>query len=197
MSSFIPTGDTGAREPAHERRGRLHLYLGYAAGVGKTYRMLEDAQQVSRQGKDIVIGYFEPHGRKDTMARTVGLEMVPTRSSVHGSAVFPEMDTDAILRRKPAICVVDELAHTNVPGSVRAKRWEDVQVLLDAGIDVMTNMNIQHLESLNDHIFRITGIRVRETVPDWFIKGASGNHHGGCNYRCADESPEARRHLHS
>src|SRR5664279_2380100 len=173
MSSFIQTGDTGARELAHGRRGRLHLYLGYAAGVGKTYRMLEDAQQISRQGKDIVIGYFEPHGRKDTMARTAGLEMVPTRSSTHGGAVFQEMDTDAILRRHPAICVIDELAHTNVPGSPRAKRWEDVQVLLDAGIDVMTNMNIQHLESLNDHIFRITGIRVRETVPDWFIKSAS------------------------
>jgi two-component system sensor histidine kinase KdpD len=173
MSSFIQTGDTGARELADGRRGRLHLYLGYAAGVGKTYRMLEDAQQISRQGKDIVIGYFEPHGRKDTMARTAGLEMVPTRSSTHGGAVFQEMDTNAILRRHPAICVIDELAHTNVPGSPRAKRWEDVQVLLDAGIDVMTNMNIQHLESLNDHIFRITGIRVRETVPDWFIKSAS------------------------
>ena len=173
MSSFIPTGDTSTRELPHGRRGRLHLYLGYAAGVGKTYRMLEDAQQISRQGKDIVIGYFEPHGRKDTMARTAGLEMLPTRSSTHGGAVFLEMDTDAILRRNPAICVVDELAHTNVPGSARAKRWEDVQVLLDAGIDVMTNMNIQHLESLNDHIFRITGIRVRETVPDWFIKSAS------------------------
>ena len=103
------------------RRGRLHLYLGYAAGVGKTYRMLEDAQQFARQGKDIVIGYFEPHGRKDTMAKTAGLEMVPTRSSTVGGAVFQEMDTDAILARHPAICVVDELAHTNVPGSTRAK----------------------------------------------------------------------------
>lgn len=173
MSSFIPTGENGPRESPRGRRGRLHLYFGYAAGVGKTYRMLEDAQQISRQGKDIVVGYFEPHGRKDTMAKTAGLEMVPTRSSTHGGAVFQEMDTDAILKRNPAICVVDELAHTNVPGSSRAKRWEDVQVLLDAGIDVMTNMNIQHLESLNDHMFRITGIRVRETVPDWFIKSAS------------------------
>lgn len=173
MSSFIPTSNSGARGPALERRGRLTLYLGYAAGVGKTYRMLEDAQQISRQGRDIVIGYFEPHGRRDTMARTEGLEMVPTHTSTHGGALFQEMDTDAILRRKPAICVVDELAHTNVPGSNRAKRWEEVQVLLDAGIDVMTNMNIQHLESLNDHIFRITGIHVRETVPDWFIKSAS------------------------
>jgi two-component system sensor histidine kinase KdpD len=135
--------------------------------------MLEDAQQIARQGKDIVVGYFEPHGRKDTMAKTAGLEMVPTRSSTIGGAVFQEMDTEAIVTRHPAICVVDELAHTNVPGSTRAKRWEDVQVLLDAGIDVMTNMNIQHLESLNDHMFRITAIRVRETVPDWFIKSAS------------------------
>jgi two-component system sensor histidine kinase KdpD len=173
MSSFTPTDNSEIGETPPGRRGRLHLYLGYAAGVGKTYRMLEDAQEIARQGKDIVVGYFEPHGRKDTMAKTAGLEMVPTRSSTVGGAVFQEMDTDAILARHPAICVVDELAHTNVPGSTRAKRWEDVQVLLDAGIDVMTNMNIQHLESLNDHMFRISGIRVRETVPDWFIKSAS------------------------
>ena len=173
MSSFTPTGDPEFRELFPGRRGRLHLYLGYAAGVGKTYRMLEDAQQIARQGKDIVVGYFEPHGRKDTMAKTAGLEMLPTRSSAVGGAVFQEMDADAILARHPSICVVDELAHTNVPGSARAKRWEDVQVLLDGGIDVMTNMNIQHLESLNDHMFRITGIRVRETVPDWFIKSAA------------------------
>ena len=173
MSSFTPTGDRQIGETPRGRRGRLHLYLGYAAGVGKTYRMLEDAQAIARQGKDIVIGYFEPHGRRDTMAKTAGLEMVPTRSSTVGGAVFQEMDTHAILVRNPVICVVDELAHTNVPGSTRTKRWEDVQVLLEAGIDVMTNMNIQHLESLNDHMFRITGIRVRETVPDWFIKTAS------------------------
>jgi two-component system sensor histidine kinase KdpD len=173
MSSFTPTGDPEIGANPRGRRGRLHVYLGYAAGVGKTYRMLEDAQQIARQGKDIVVGYFEPHGRKGTMAKTAGLEMVPTRSNTVGGAVFQEMDTHAILARHPAICVVDELAHTNVPGSTRAKRWEDVQVLLDAGIDVMTNMNIQHLESLNDHVFRITGIRVRETVPDWFIKSAS------------------------
>jgi two-component system sensor histidine kinase KdpD len=174
MSSFIPRDEAvEADSNPRERRGRLHLYLGYAAGVGKTYRMLEDAQQIMRQGRDIAIGYFEPHGRKDTMAKTLGLEMVPTRASTHGGAVFQEMDTDAILKRHPSICVVDELAHTNVPGSERVKRWEDVQVLLDAGIDVMTNMNIQHLESLNDHIHRMTGIRVRETVPDWFIRSAS------------------------
>jgi len=129
--------------------------------------MLEEAQHLKRQGKDIVIGYFEPHGRKDTIAKTVGLETIPTRKINYRDVAFQEMDTDAIIRRHPAICVVDELAHTNVPGSERDKRWEDVQVLLDAGIDVITNMNIQHLESLNDHIFNITGVRVRETVPDW------------------------------
>jgi len=172
MSSSTPSSNIN-RDGTAIQRGRLHLYLGYAAGVGKTYRMLEDAQQLQRDGKDIAIGYFEPHGRRDTMAKTLGLEIIPTRSSVHGGAEFQEMDTDGILKRHPAICVVDELAHTNVPGSPRSKRWEDVQVLLDAGIDVMTNMNIQHLESLNDHIFRITGVRVRETVPDWLIKSAT------------------------
>jgi two-component system, OmpR family, sensor histidine kinase KdpD len=173
MSSSIPISKDSGTETTRNQRGRLYVYLGYAAGVGKTYRMLEDAQQMRLQERDIAIGYFEPHGRKDTMAKTAFLEMIPTRTSTYGGAAFEEMDTDAILRRHPAICVVDELAHTNVPGSQRAKRWEDVQVLLDASIDVMTNMNIQHLESLNDHIFRITGVRVRETVPDWFVKSAA------------------------
>jgi two-component system sensor histidine kinase KdpD len=135
--------------------------------------MLEEAHHILRQGKDVVVGYFEPHARKDTIAKTVGLEMVPARMITYRASTFREMDTDAILKRRPAICIVDELAHTNVPGSQRAKRWEDVQILLDAGIDVMTNMNIQHLESLNDQIFRITGVRVRETVPDWFVKSAT------------------------
>ena len=173
MSSSIPiSGDSGA-DPQSTRPGQLKVLLGYAAGVGKTYRMLEEAQQLMRQGNDIVVGYFEPHGRKDTIAKTVGLEMIPTRAITYRTSAFQEMDADAILKRRPAICVVDELAHTNVPGSERTKRWEDVQVLLDAGINVITNMNIQHLESLNDQIFRITGIRVRETVPDWFVKSAA------------------------
>jgi two-component system sensor histidine kinase KdpD len=135
--------------------------------------MLEEAQHLKLQGNDIVIGYFEPHGRKDTIAKTVGLEMIPPRTISYRTSKFQEMDTDAILKQRPAICVVDELAHTNVPGSQRAKRWEEVQILLDAGINVITNMNIQHLESLNDQIFRITGVRVRETVPDWFVKSAT------------------------
>ena len=172
MSSSTPTSAEILRDGQPKRGAHFRVFLGYAPGVGKTFRMLEEAQQLKRQGKDIVIGYFEPHGRKDTIAKTAGLEMIPTRIINYRGVDFREMDTDAIIRRHPAICVVDELAHTNVPGSERAKRWEDVQVLLDAGIDVITNMNIQHLESLNDHIFNITGVRVRETVPDWFVKCA-------------------------
>jgi two-component system sensor histidine kinase KdpD len=173
MSSSTPTSAESIRDAQSTRPGQLRVFLGYAAGVGKTFRMLEEAQQLKRQGKDIVVGYFEPHGRKDTIAKTIGLEMIPTKKINHRNVAFQEMDNEAIIRRRPAICVVDELAHTNVPGSPRAKRWEDVQVLLDSGIDVITNMNIQHLESLNDHIFNITGVRVRETVPDWFVKSAA------------------------
>jgi two-component system sensor histidine kinase KdpD len=173
MSSFTPISGESGSDPQSRRRGQLKVFLGYAAGVGKTYRMLEEAQHLKLQGNDIVVGYFEPHGRKDTIAKTVGLEMIPPRTISYGTSKFQEMDTDAILKRRPAICVVDELAHTNVPGSQRAKRWEEVQMLLDAGINVITNMNIQHLESLNDQIFRITGVRVRETVPDWFVKSAT------------------------
>ncbi len=153
-------------------RGKLKVYLGYAAGVGKTFRMLEEAQEAAQKGADIVIGYFEPHGRKDTIARTSGLEMIPRRKMEYRGSVFEEMNTPAILARHPAICLVDELPHTNIPGSERLKRWEDVIALLDAGIDVFTTMNIQHLESLNDQVFHITGIRVRETLPDWVLRQA-------------------------
>src|SRR6202162_3071587 len=156
------------RHPA----GKLKIYLGYAAGVGKTYQMLEEAQEMKRQGRDVVIGYFEPHGRKDTIARTDGLENIPRRRLDYRGTAFEEMDTDAILPRHPEVCVVDEFPHTNVPGSERMKRWQDVQVLLEAGIDVLTTMNIQHLESLNDQIWNITGIRVRETIPDWVMQQA-------------------------
>ena len=158
--------------PERARRGRLKVFLSYAAGAGKTYRMLEEAQALQKQGIDIVIGYFEPHGRKDTIEKTEGLELVPRRSIEYRGVTFEEMDTEAILRRAPQVCAVDEFPHTNVPGSERAKRWEDVMVLLDAGIDVMTTMNLQHLESLNDQIWQIAGVRVRETVPDWVVKQA-------------------------
>lgn len=152
--------------------GRLKLFLGFAAGVGKTYRMLLEAPQAKAAGQDVVIGYFEPHGRKDTIALTEGLETVPRRRLEYRGTRFEEMDTDAILRRAPRLCLVDEFAHTNVPGCERAKRWEDVLILLDAGIDVLTTMNVQHLESLNDQVFQISGVRVRETLPDWVMQRA-------------------------
>jgi two-component system sensor histidine kinase KdpD len=152
--------------------GKLRIYLGYAAGVGKTYQMLADAQELKHAGRDVVIGYFEPHGRADTIAKTRGLEVVPRRKIDYRNAQFEEMDTGAIVARKPAVCVVDEFPHSNVPGSTRPKRWQDVEVLLDAGIDVLTTMNIQHLESLNDQVLRISGIQVRETIPDWVVQQA-------------------------
>jgi len=167
-------------------RGQLKMYLGYAAGVGKTYQMLEDAQELRRRGLDVVIGYFEPHGRKDTIAKTEGLESIPRRILEYRGARLEEMDTAAILRRRPAVCVVDEFAHTNVPGSDRLKRWEDVRVLLDAGIDVLTTMNVQHLESLNDQVYNVTGVRVRETVPDWVVDEAD-------DVRFIDLTPRALR----
>jgi two-component system sensor histidine kinase KdpD len=157
---------------ADPERGKLTIFLGYAAGVGKTYQMMQEAQELKRQGHDVVIGYFEPHARKDTIAKTEGLETVPRRAIDYRGTCFEEMDTDAILRRRPEICVVDEFPHTNVPGSERLKRWQDVQLLLDAGIHVLTTMNIQHLESLNDQIWHITGVRVRETIPDWVMQQA-------------------------
>src|SRR5947209_1662142 len=153
-------------------RGRLKVFLGYAAGVGKTYQMLTEARELKRRGVDVVIGYFEPHGRNETIALTEGLEIVPTRVVEYRGAKFDEMDTDAVLRRHPQVAVVDEFPHTNVPGSERLKRWEDVHVLLDAGIEVLTTMNVQHLESLNDQIWHSTGVRVRETIPDWVLKQA-------------------------
>ncbi len=155
------------------QRGKLKIYMGYAAGVGKTFQMLEEGQRLRQQGVDVVIGYFEPHGRKDTIAKTEGMEIIPRKAIDYRGVMFEEMDTQAVLARTPQVALVDELPHTNVPGSERAKRWEDVQRLLDAGIDVLTTMNIQHLESLNDQVFDITGVRVRETLPDWVVQQAS------------------------
>ena len=174
-----------AQSPSN--KGKLKIYLGYAAGVGKTYQMLEEAQELRRSGVDVVIGYFEPHGRKETIARTEGLELVPRRQILYRGAVFEEMDAAAILRRKPRICLVDELAHTNVPGSEKAKRWEDVHILLQAGIDVHSTLNIQHLESLNDQVWQITGVRVRETIPDWVVDEAD-------ELVLVDLSPRALQH---
>lgn len=153
--------------------GKLKIFLGYAAGVGKTYQMLEEAQQLKASGGDVVIGYFEAHGRPDTIAQAQTLEIIRRKKIAYRGSEFEEMDTEAILARRPNICIVDEFPHTNIPGSPRVKRWEDVQVLLEHGIDVLTTMNIQHLESLNDQVWQIAGIRMRETVPDWVLKQAS------------------------
>ena len=151
-------------------RGTLKIFLGYAAGVGKTYQMLDEAHKLKEEGVDVVLGYFEPHGRKDTIAKAEGLEVIPRRKIEYRGAVFGETDVEAILRRSPQVCVIDEFAHTNIPGSQHGKRWQDVRILLDAGINVLTTMNVQHLESLNDQVWQFTGIRVRETIPDWVVK---------------------------
>jgi two-component system sensor histidine kinase KdpD len=156
----------------HPSRGRLKMFLGYAAGVGKTYQMLAEGQDLHKHGIDVVIGYFEPHARAETIALTEGLETVPRRVVEHRGSRFEEMDAEAILARRPRVVMVDEFAHTNVPFSPRSKRWEDVHVLLDAGIDVLTTMNVQHLESLNDQVWQSTNVRVRETVPDWVVRAA-------------------------
>lgn len=159
--------------PEDAQRGSLKIYLGYAAGVGKTFQMLEDAHAAIQRELDVVVAYFEPHARQDTIAQVQGLERIPHRKVEYRDRIFEEMDTEAVLRRRPRVALVDELAHTNIPGSPRGKRWEDVQALLDAGIEVWTTMNVQHIESLNDQIWQITDIRVRETVPDWVIRQAA------------------------
>ena len=153
-------------EEAQSGQGRLKVFLGYAAGVGKTYAMLEAARERKRDGRDVVVGYVESHGRSETDALLDGLELIPRRELSYAGVLLPEMDLDAILARKPQIVLVDELAHCNVPGSRHEKRWQDVEELLAAGIDVYTTVNIQHFESLNDVVAQITGITVRETVPD-------------------------------
>jgi two-component system sensor histidine kinase KdpD len=152
--------------------GKLKIFLGYAAGVGKTYQMLEEAHSLKARGVDAVLGYFEPHGRKDTIAKSEGLELVPRKKVEYRGSIFEEMDTDAIIARHPQVAVIDEFPHTNVPGSTRAKRWEDVLFILEQGINVLTTMNVQHLESLNDQMVQISGIKVRETIPDWVVKQA-------------------------
>jgi two-component system, OmpR family, sensor histidine kinase KdpD len=154
------------------KRGRLKLYIGFAAGVGKTYRMLEEAHALRRRGVDVVLGFIETHGRAETEALVAGLENVPRRRIEYRGVVVEEMDADAILRRRPEIAVVDEIAHTNVPGSANRRRYQDVLQLLDAGVSVIGAFNIQHLESLNDLVERVTAVKTRETVPDSFLRDA-------------------------
>jgi two-component system sensor histidine kinase KdpD len=165
-----------AQVEAEERRkgrGKLKVFFGYAAGVGKTYAMLEAARRRKAEGVDVVAGYVETHGRAETDALLEGLEVIPRRQAEYRGASFQEMDLDAVLARKPQLALVDELAHTNAPGSRHPKRWQDVEELLAAGVDVYTTLNVQHLESLNDVIAQITGIVVRETVPDSVLDEAT------------------------
>jgi len=160
------------REEQKAKRGRLKIFLGFAAGVGKTFEMLNEARRRRERGQDVVVGYVEAHGRKGTEEQLAGIEVVPRKTVEYRGATFEEMDADAIIKRHPRWALVDELAHTNVPGSEREKRWQDVEAILDAGINVATTLNVQHLESLNDTIRDITGIRVRETVPDRLLRDA-------------------------
>ena len=153
-------------------KGKLKVYVGGAAGVGKTYRMLEEAHQLRAQGRDVVIGVIETHGRAETAAKIGDLEVIPLREIQYRGTVVKEMDLDAILARKPEYVIVDELAHTNAPGSRHAKRYQDVQQLLAAGINVITALNVQHLESVSPVVKRISGVEVRETVPDSFLSRA-------------------------
>src|SRR5947207_4513279 len=163
----------GARE-AKDRpsRGRLRIYLGSAAGVGKTYAMLSEGHRRVERGADVVVGFAEAHERPQTSALLAGLEVVPRATLEYRGGTFEEMDLDAVLARRPEIALVDEFAHTNVPGSRNEKRWQDVEELLDAGIDVISAVNIQHLESLNDVVEKITGVPQRETIPDAVVRAA-------------------------
>src|SRR5690348_13797199 len=150
--------------------GKLRIYLGSAAGVGKTYAMLCEGHRRGERGTDVVVGLVETHGRARTAQLLEGLEIVPRRTLTYRGAAFTEMDVDAVIARKPRVALIDELAHTNIEGSKHDKRYEDVMELLDAGIDVLSTMNVQHIESLTPTVLEITGVRVRETVPDWVMQ---------------------------
>src|ERR1700729_1801057 len=160
-------------EERRASRGRLIIFFGAAPGVGKTYAMLEAARTERDLKRDVVIGIVETHGRYDTGALVIGLEMLPRLKTQYRGVVVEELDLDGALARKPGLILVDELAHTNAPGSRHAKRWQDVEELLDAGIDVYTTLNVQHLESLNDVVAQVTGVIVRETVPDRVLQEAT------------------------
>lgn len=166
-----PTGEDSRRHVAHPR-GRLKIFLGMAAGVGKTYTMLAEAQRRASRGEDVVVGYIEPHARPETTALLEGLEIVEPKRITYRGHEFLELDTQAVVERRPQWVLVDELAHTNVPGTEHVKRWQSIELLLSLGINVISTVNIQHLESLNDAVFEITGIRVRETFPDHILDEA-------------------------
>ena len=166
-----PAAETGTEHYPH-RRGRLRVYLGAVAGAGKTYAMLNEGHRRESRGTDVVVGYVETHKRPQTEAQIGDLEVVPRKKVSYRGVTLEEMDTGAIIARHPQVALIDELAHTNVPGSKQAKRYQDVEEILDTGINVVTTLNIQHLESLNDLVASITGVRVRETLPDWILDQA-------------------------
>jgi two-component system, OmpR family, sensor histidine kinase KdpD len=181
------TDQTGYPDrPGRRARGQLRIYLGSAAGVGKTYAMLCEAHRRAERGTDVVVGFVETHGRPHTAALIEGLEVIPRHRLAYRGTSFEEMDVDAVLARRPQVALVDEFAHTNVPGSRNEKRWQDVEELLEAGIDVISNVNIQHLESLNDVVEKITGVPQRETVPDAVVRAAD-------QVELVDMTPEALR----
>ena len=167
-------------------RGILRIYLGAAPGVGKTFAMLNEGRRRAERGTDVVVGIVETHGRVHTAAQLEGLEVVPRKVVEYRGTLLEEMDVDAVLARRPSVVLVDELAHTNVPGSRHEKRWQDVEELLAAGIEVITTLNIQHLESLNDVVERITGVKQRETIPDEVVRAAD-------QVELVDMAPEALR----
>jgi two-component system sensor histidine kinase KdpD len=174
------------RAESDGRRGRLRVYVGMAPGVGKTYRMLEEGHRRRERGTDVVVGFVEPHGRPLTVALTDGFETVPRVHVEYRGIVVEEMDTEAIVARRPTVALIDELAHTNVPGSARAKRWEDVEVVRDAGIHVISTLNVQHLESVADAVSTITGAPVNERLPDDVLLAAD-------EIELVDMSPHALR----
>ena len=184
-----PTGDEMLARVQLEGgagRGRLRIYLGMAPGVGKTYRMLEEGRRRVNRGTDLAVGFVEAHGRSHTVELLAGLEVVPRRHIEYRAVIVDEMDTDAVIARNPTVALVDELAHTNVPGSTREKRWEDVEAIRDAGIHVVTTMNVQHLESVADAVATITGAPVNERLPDDVLIGAD-------EIELVDMSPHALR----
>ncbi len=154
------------------RRGKHKIFIGMAPGVGKTFRMLEEGHRLKSEGIDVAVGLLETHGRKETAAKGERLEIVPRKQMLRGEKILTEMDTEAVIARRPQLALIDELAHTNIPGSLREKRYQDVEEILNAGIDVFSTLNIQHIESLNDLVARITGVVVRERVPDRVLEDA-------------------------
>ncbi len=191
MGAWPTSGPTDHREPLESDAvgptGRFRIYMGAVAGVGKTFAMLDEGWRRHRRGADVVVGFVETHGRPRTAELIRDLEVVPRKIVAYRGSQFEEMDVDAVLARTPELALVDELAHTNVPGSGRhEKRWQDVMELVDAGIAVITTVNVQHLESIADAVERMTGTRVRERVPDWVVRRAD-------QLELIDSSPEALR----